>query len=285
MVEVRARCEAEGRDPSTLRFSLYSRDEDVAPTPAQPRVDSSADSPRSGWTGSSPSRPAGRRPRRPGRLRRGLRRGRAQPGAAGGASGWPSADRTDPDRQPARSGTTRARRAARPAPARTGSSRWAARGRPPPPPGRRVGDEPRLVVGQLEVAAVERHALAGPGRDALDRERAAVRLAGTRRSTRGVASASSSGRRAASRPRSGSAPCWPGGWRGATALAVDGAATRYDEAPPVGGASGCASGQAAISRVGRRRASSRRRRSSSRRRRSRRSSRAASSSRPRRSTP
>lgn len=29
MVEVRARCEAEGRDPGTLRFSLYVRDEDV----------------------------------------------------------------------------------------------------------------------------------------------------------------------------------------------------------------------------------------------------------------
>ena len=29
MVDVRARCEAEGRDPGTLRFSLYVRDEEV----------------------------------------------------------------------------------------------------------------------------------------------------------------------------------------------------------------------------------------------------------------
>ncbi|MGK2850046.1 MAG: TIGR03560 family F420-dependent LLM class oxidoreductase [Candidatus Limnocylindrales bacterium] len=29
MIDVRARCEAEGRDPATLRFSLYVRDEDV----------------------------------------------------------------------------------------------------------------------------------------------------------------------------------------------------------------------------------------------------------------
>ena len=38
MVEVRARCEDEGRDPSTLRFSLYVRDEDAA-TPGPARVD------------------------------------------------------------------------------------------------------------------------------------------------------------------------------------------------------------------------------------------------------
>jgi alkanesulfonate monooxygenase SsuD/methylene tetrahydromethanopterin reductase-like flavin-dependent oxidoreductase (luciferase family) len=29
MISVRARCEAEGRDPATLRFSLYARDEDM----------------------------------------------------------------------------------------------------------------------------------------------------------------------------------------------------------------------------------------------------------------
>src|SRR5207344_1462982 len=29
MVAVRARCEAEGRDPATLRFSLYTRDEEM----------------------------------------------------------------------------------------------------------------------------------------------------------------------------------------------------------------------------------------------------------------
>ena len=28
MADVRARCEAEGRDPATLRFSVYTRDED-----------------------------------------------------------------------------------------------------------------------------------------------------------------------------------------------------------------------------------------------------------------
>jgi len=38
MVEVRRRCEDEGRDPSTLRFSLYVRDEDVR-APGQARVD------------------------------------------------------------------------------------------------------------------------------------------------------------------------------------------------------------------------------------------------------
>ena len=38
MVEVRRRCEDEGRDPSTLRFSLYVRDEDVRAT-GQARVD------------------------------------------------------------------------------------------------------------------------------------------------------------------------------------------------------------------------------------------------------
>ena len=29
MRSVRARCEAEGRDPATLRFSLYARDEEM----------------------------------------------------------------------------------------------------------------------------------------------------------------------------------------------------------------------------------------------------------------
>ena len=38
MVEVRARCEDEGRDPATLRFSLYARDEEVRDA-GQERVD------------------------------------------------------------------------------------------------------------------------------------------------------------------------------------------------------------------------------------------------------
>lgn len=38
MIEVRARCEEEGRDPATLRFSLYMRDED-ARDPGARRVD------------------------------------------------------------------------------------------------------------------------------------------------------------------------------------------------------------------------------------------------------
>jgi alkanesulfonate monooxygenase SsuD/methylene tetrahydromethanopterin reductase-like flavin-dependent oxidoreductase (luciferase family) len=38
MVEVRARCESEGRDPATLRFSLYPRDEAMR-EPGQERVD------------------------------------------------------------------------------------------------------------------------------------------------------------------------------------------------------------------------------------------------------
>jgi F420-dependent oxidoreductase-like protein len=38
MVSVRARCEAEGRDPSTLRFSLYTRDEEMRDA-GQARVD------------------------------------------------------------------------------------------------------------------------------------------------------------------------------------------------------------------------------------------------------
>ena len=38
MTSVRARCEAEGRDPATLRFSLYTRDEDMR-EPGQARVD------------------------------------------------------------------------------------------------------------------------------------------------------------------------------------------------------------------------------------------------------
>jgi F420-dependent oxidoreductase-like protein len=38
MVSVRARCEAEGRDPGTLRFSLYERDERIR-DPGQARVD------------------------------------------------------------------------------------------------------------------------------------------------------------------------------------------------------------------------------------------------------
>lgn len=37
MADVRKRCEVEGRDPSTLRFSLYTRDEDVRDGPG--RVD------------------------------------------------------------------------------------------------------------------------------------------------------------------------------------------------------------------------------------------------------
>ena len=38
MVSVRARCEAEGRDPATLRFSLYARDEEMREA-GQARVD------------------------------------------------------------------------------------------------------------------------------------------------------------------------------------------------------------------------------------------------------
>jgi F420-dependent oxidoreductase-like protein len=38
MAAVRARCEIEGRDPATLRFSLYVRDEDVRPA-GQARID------------------------------------------------------------------------------------------------------------------------------------------------------------------------------------------------------------------------------------------------------
>ena len=38
MESVRARCEREGRDPSTLRFSLYTRDE-VVRDPGPERVD------------------------------------------------------------------------------------------------------------------------------------------------------------------------------------------------------------------------------------------------------
>jgi F420-dependent oxidoreductase-like protein len=41
IVAVRARCEAEGRDPSTLRFSLYTRDEEMRET-GQARVDAIA---------------------------------------------------------------------------------------------------------------------------------------------------------------------------------------------------------------------------------------------------
>ena len=41
MVSVRARCEAEGRDPTTLRFSLYTRDEDMREA-GQARVDAIA---------------------------------------------------------------------------------------------------------------------------------------------------------------------------------------------------------------------------------------------------
>jgi hypothetical protein len=38
MAEVRARCEDAGRDPATLRFSLYTRDEEMRPR-GQVRVD------------------------------------------------------------------------------------------------------------------------------------------------------------------------------------------------------------------------------------------------------
>jgi len=41
MASVRARCEAEGRDPATLRFSLYTRDEEIR-DPGQARVDTLA---------------------------------------------------------------------------------------------------------------------------------------------------------------------------------------------------------------------------------------------------
>ncbi len=52
---------AEGRDPATLRFSLYTRDEAGARRRARRGSTSSAGWPRSGSTGSSASRPAGRR--------------------------------------------------------------------------------------------------------------------------------------------------------------------------------------------------------------------------------
>ena len=38
MAAVRARCETEGRDPATLRFSLYTRDEEMRDA-GQARVD------------------------------------------------------------------------------------------------------------------------------------------------------------------------------------------------------------------------------------------------------
>jgi alkanesulfonate monooxygenase SsuD/methylene tetrahydromethanopterin reductase-like flavin-dependent oxidoreductase (luciferase family) len=41
MVAVRARCEEAGRDPATLRFSLYARDENMR-DPGQERVDTLA---------------------------------------------------------------------------------------------------------------------------------------------------------------------------------------------------------------------------------------------------
>ena len=41
MVEVRARCESEGRDPATLRFSMYVRDDEMR-EPGAARVDAFA---------------------------------------------------------------------------------------------------------------------------------------------------------------------------------------------------------------------------------------------------
>ena len=41
MRDVRARCEREGRDPQTLRFSMYVRDDDVR-HPGQARIDALA---------------------------------------------------------------------------------------------------------------------------------------------------------------------------------------------------------------------------------------------------
>ncbi len=38
MTEVRARCEAEGRDPATMRFSVYVRDEEMRDA-GQERID------------------------------------------------------------------------------------------------------------------------------------------------------------------------------------------------------------------------------------------------------
>jgi len=55
MAEVRARCEAEGRDPASLRFSLYSRDEEMREA-GQARVDVLAGWPGSDSTGWSASR-------------------------------------------------------------------------------------------------------------------------------------------------------------------------------------------------------------------------------------
>ena len=53
MAAVRARCEAEGRDPATLRFSLYTRDEDDARRRPGAGRPARRASPRPGSTGSS----------------------------------------------------------------------------------------------------------------------------------------------------------------------------------------------------------------------------------------
>ena len=61
MAAVRARCEAEGRDPATLRFSLYTRDEEMRDAGPGAGRRPRAAARRSGSTGSSASRRAGRR--------------------------------------------------------------------------------------------------------------------------------------------------------------------------------------------------------------------------------
>ena len=83
MVEVRARCEAEGRDPATLRFSLYERDEEMRDA-GQARVDRLAAFAEIGLDRlvvlPDPLVADGRGA---GRVRRGLPRSRDQPGVAG----------------------------------------------------------------------------------------------------------------------------------------------------------------------------------------------------------
>ncbi len=78
MVSVRQRCEDEGRDPASLRFSSMSR---TRPCGRRARRGSTPwrSSPRSGWTGWCASRPAGHRPWKP---RKRSRRTAARPGSA-----------------------------------------------------------------------------------------------------------------------------------------------------------------------------------------------------------
>jgi F420-dependent oxidoreductase-like protein len=66
MADVRARCETAGRDPATLRFSVYTRDEDFL-EPGPRRAALIGPSPRSGSTVSSASRRSGNPRWRPSR--------------------------------------------------------------------------------------------------------------------------------------------------------------------------------------------------------------------------